>query len=400
MIEKKTTGKYAGKWQVRIQPVNPVTKKRESWPVQYAATRAKAKSLERQMWADFEEGLNLGDSNAIFADEFLKYIQKKKRTISPVTYKSWEYSATVFSQYFHKAKIKDINEHTVSDFAHDFVKEHGVTVGKSTVIARRLTHMRRFFKDIEGKTVKVNPVPERFLQKFFRKSDFSIGKKQYLFSNDELTAIKKEIKSELSGLTINNWGTRLAIWIDLETGMRPGELQALRFQNLVMKDGYPTFKINDSWSGHINGFNGSLKSRPKGAFRYCVPISNDLAAFLTTYQEKQSNFLRRHNVKNPENLVFLNLHDYKAASNKIPITQRSMNQMLKKICSQLEIKNGNDKLSMYSFRHTICTKLANKPGISYPWAAERMGHSLAMFMKTYVKADADVDKQMMENWLA
>jgi integrase len=287
----------------------------------------------------------------------------------------------------------------VNDFAHDFVASHKVTVGKSTVIARRLTHMRKFFKELEGRSVKVNPVPEQFLQKLFRKSEFSVKKNQYLFSNAELASIKKEIKSELNGLTINNMGTRLAIWIDLETGMRPGELQALRFQNLVVKDGYPTFKINDSWSDYTNGFNGSLKSRPKGAFRYCLPISNDLAAFLTEYQKKQDDFLRSHYVENPEDLVFLNLHDYKAASNKIPITQRSMNQMLKKLCKQLDIQNGDEKLSMYSFRHTICTKLANKPKISYPWAAERMGHSVAMFMKTYVKTDADVDKQMVENWL-
>lgn len=64
--------------------------------------------------------------------------------------------------------------------------------------------------------------------------------KQYLFSDDELSAIKTKIETELKKTTVNNWGSKLAIWVELETGMRPGEVQALRFQNLVVKDKYPT----------------------------------------------------------------------------------------------------------------------------------------------------------------
>lgn len=398
--KKIATGKHKGEYQVRIQPINKITGKRESWPVDYASNRSTAKALERQMWADYEDGMQLCDSNAIFANEFQKYVNQRKNAISPVTYRDWQNSATEFKKYFKNTKIKDVTERLVEQFAHDFVRKHKATVGRATVIDHCLTHMRSFFKELVGKVVKENPVPEQYLDKFFRKSDFSVGKQQYLFTNDELEAIKEQIQLELNNTTIANWGTRLALWIDLETGMRPGEVQALKFKNLVVEDDYPTFKISDSWSDYAKKFNGALKARPKGYARYCLPISQSLADFVDMYQEEQKNFLNRHNLTNPKGLIFLNLHDYRTCANNIPITQRSMNEMLKKICLKLGISGNGSQLSMYSFRHTLCTKLANKPGMSYPWAAERMGNSLSIFMRVYVKADRDVNRKMMDNWMA
>ncbi|MBB1071717.1 site-specific integrase [Limosilactobacillus reuteri] len=400
MIKKMTTGKHKGEYQVRIQPINKITGKRESWPVDYASNRKTAKSLERQMWADYEEGLQLADGSAIFADEFQKYIEQRKNTISLVTYRDWDNSSKEFKKYFKNTKIRDVTERLVEQFAHDFVRKHKATVGRATVIDHHLTHMRSFFKELVGKVIKENPVPEQYLDKFFRKSDFSISKQRYLFTNTELKAIKAQIQTELNNTTIANWGTRLAIWIDLETGMRPGEIQALRFKNITAEDGYPTFKINDSWSDYSRKFNGTLKARPKGYSRYCLPISQDLVDFINTYNKQQKEFLKYHGLTNPKGLIFLNLHDYKTCANNIPITQKSMNEMLKKICGKLNISGNGSQLSMYSFRHTLCTKLANKPGISYPWAAERMGNSLSIFMRVYVKADRDINRKMMDNWMS
>lgn len=55
-------------------------------------------------------------------------------------------------------------------------------------------------------------------------------------------------------------------------------------------------------------------------------------------------------------------------------------------------------MSAYSFRHTICTNLADTPGMPYPWAAEKMGHSLQMFMNTYVGVDPAMNRQMAALW--
>lgn len=399
MIKKMQRGSHKGQYQVRIQPVNKVTGKRESWPVDYAKTKRDAKALERKMWADYEDGLQLWDGNTVFADAFENYVKQRKSSISAVTYRDWANSANEFKRYFKNSKIRDINERLVEKFAHEFVRKHKSTVGRATVIAHRLTHMRNFFRELVGTVVKVNPVPEQFLNKFFCKNDFSVGKQRYVFSNSELQSIKDQVQLELNNTTIANWGTRLALWIDLETGMRPGEIQALKFDNLVVENGYPTFKINDSWSDYSKSFNGSLKARPKGFSRYCLPISQSLADFIELYQEEQHRFLKRHGLNNPKHLIFLNLHDYRTCANNIPITQRSMNEMMKKICNKLGIDSHSAQLSMYSFRHTLCTKLANKPGMSYPWAASRMGNSLEIFMRVYVQADRDVDRKMMANWM-
>lgn len=400
MIKKMTTGRHKGEYQVRIQPINKITGKRENWPVDYASNRSTAKALERQMWADYEEGMQLADGNAVFAEEFRKYINRKENTISPVTYRDWNNSANEFEKYFKNTKIKDVSERLVEQFARDFIRKHKATVGRATVIDHRLTHMRSFFNELIGKVVKENPVPEQYLDKFFRKNEFSVRKQRYLFTNSELELIKKQIQGALNHTTIDKWGTRLALWIDLETGMRPGEIQALKFNNLITEDGYTTFKINDSWSDYARKFNGTLKARPKGYSRCCLPISQELIDFIDTYKKEQKKFLKYHGLTNPKGLIFLNLHDYKTCANNIPITQKSMNEMLKKICGELNISGNGSQLSMYSFRHTLCTKLANKPGISYPWAAERMGNSLSIFMRVYVKTDRDVNQKMMDNWMA
>lgn len=80
----------------------------------------------------------------------------------------------------------------------------------------------------------------------------------------------------------------------------------------------------------------------------------------------------------------------------IPIGQKSMNDLLKKICQKVGVANGDKQISMYTCRHTVATKLGNTAGMSYPWAASRMGHSLEMFMKTYVHADKNKNQEMMD----
>lgn len=387
------------KFYVRIQPRDAVTGKRINWPSEYATSKTEAKKLEKKMWQEYKSGLNLGDGNTPFAEAFQKYVNQRANSISPVTLKSWQDSADSFSKYFKKAKVSQITTQLVSKYAHDYVTKHHVTVSKSSTIAKRLIHMRNFFKSIEGKSIKENPVPESPLKVFFRQSDFTISKDWRIFSNDELNQIRNLIKKELEHTAVNNWGSKLAILLESYTGMRVGELQAIKFDNIIQDNGNWTLKINNSWSDYMNDFTGSLKARPKGYSRTLLPIPEDVIILLQRYKDKQSSFLKEHEIDNSSGLIFINLHDYKSATENQLIRQRSINDMLKSICQKLDINANGQRMSLYSFRHTICTHLANVPGMSYTWAADKMGHSLQMFMNTYVGVDPSIDKKMTQLWI-
>lgn len=286
MIKKVTEGKHKGKYAVRIQPRNRITGKQVSFPMQYAPTKIKAKEIEKEMWKQYKSGLNLGDGNAIFAEEFQKYVDQRANSISPVTLKSWQDSADTFKRYFKNAKVNQISTAIVSKYAHDYVDKHNATVSKSSTIAKRLIHMRNFFKNLEGKTVKENPVPESPLKVFFRQSDFTISKDWYIFTNDELTKIRNWIIEDLKHSAVTNWSCKLAILIESYTGMRVGELQALKFDNIVYKNDNWTFKINNAWSDYMNDFTGSLKARPKGYSRTVLPLPEDVIILIKRYKDK------------------------------------------------------------------------------------------------------------------
>lgn len=400
MIKKVIKGKHVGQWKVRIQPVDKVTGKRISFPIQYANSKKEAVKLERNLWTEYEDGLNFSDGKVSFAKAFQKYVDRRANTISPVTLKSWQESANDFNTYFGNTQINKVTTQLVSDYAHEYVEKNQVTVSRSSTIAKRLVHMRNFFKSIEGKVVKENPVPEGALKLFFKQSDFTVPKEWYIFSSNELDEIRKLIKEDLQHSSVMNGGSKLAILIESYTGMRIGELQALKFNNIVYEDSAWTFRINDSWSDYTNSLTGALKARPKGYSRTLLPLPKDVIDLVRQYEIKQKDFIKKHDLENPLDLVFINLHDYKAAANDQPIRQKSVNMMLKNICDKLNIQAGDKQLSMYSFRHTICTNLANTPGMSYPWAAEKMGHSLQMFMNTYVGVDPNINEKMNKLWVS
>lgn len=395
------TGKNAGKYRVRIQPTDSRIGKTIYIPSKIVEGKRKAKLLEQQMLANFHSK-NSSDFNNINKtlveglEEYIRIEHESGRWADATTFKDWKYAVKLVKNYFGKMKIKDVREKDIRNFARNYVVTHHTTVGPQTTVDWMLQILRSYFTTLKDDGLQKNPVPMRPLSKFFRKDEMTVPLQKYVFSNKEIKELQTKIINELPNIRINYWTTRLAILIALDTGMRPQEIQALKWTNIVSDNEYKVFSINNSWNEKARQLNEHLKSRPRGFSRLTLPLSEPLLQLLKQFHQGQMDFLKEQNISNFNNFILLNIKDYRLCEMGYPITQKGMNDMLKKQCKLNDIDGNGLRLSMYTCRHTVATKLGNTPGMSYPWAASRLGHSLKMFMRTYVHVDQDRSANMLK----
>lgn len=402
-IQQIKSGKNAGKYRVRIQPTDNKTGKTIPIPSKVTKTSSKreAKQLEEQMWVEYRarQEINsdvLNKPLSIALDNYVEEERASGRWSSITTYDNWKYTVKLVSQYFGKKKVKDIKEKDIRSFARNYVKIHKTTVAPHTTVDRQLQNLRGYFSTLKDAGVLRNPVPMKPLSKFFRRDEMNIPLQKYVFNSNEVQGIKSKIYKNLQATRINYWTTKIAILIALDTGMRPQEIQAVKWSQIINDGKYKVFCINDSWSEKEKRFNGHLKSRPRGDSRLTPPLSEPLLQLLNEFHHHQIELLKEHDLVNSNDLITLNMTDYNLCSLGYPITQRSMNDALKSLCEKIDINNQSLNISMYTCRHTMATKLGNTPGMSYPWAANRLGHSLKMFMRTYVHVDEDRSEEMLK----
>lgn len=399
-ISRIRTGKKQGKYRVRIQPISEETGKVVSIPSQVATTRLDATKLERKMWNDYYQGKYSPKSEVEFAKALTKYCEQENNAgrWNKVTYSTWNYTCRLVDSYFGKIKLRDVNENKIRAFARNYISTHpNAGVSRHSTIDKQLQHLRSYFGLLQEEgTVVVNPVPKNALKKFFRIDEFTTSQEKYVFSDDEVNSIKNKVINDLYTLSSDFWGSRIAILIALDVGMRPQEIQAVKWSQIVNDENYMVFEINDAWSEKLGRLNGHLKGRARGISRKTINISPEVLGILKIFYQKQKKLLERKGIINKSDFILLNCRDTRLMKKGIPLGQKSMNDLLKKICQEVHVANGDKQISMYTCRHTVATKLGNTPGMSYPWAAARMGHSLAMFMKTYVHADQNKSQAMMD----
>ncbi|KRM52130.1 tyrosine-type recombinase/integrase [Ligilactobacillus araffinosus] len=400
-ISKVNNGIHKGQYKVRIQPRDQVTHKRISIPIEYAQTKKEAMRIENRMWLKIQNGYDFSIANEYCSNCFKKYVteQFKQGRWGKKTYQAWQYSCRVVNEYLSNVRMKDVNQTEIRKFIRKFASDRKVIVNSSSVVAKVLNHLRAFFKKYEGTIYAKNPIPLRALEVFFRDDEISLSIERYILSQDEINSLIDEIRQQIDKYGLGKSSSRLAIWVDIETGMRPQEIQALRWDNLRKDSGAYVFEISDAWSDVNKALNGHLKARKRREKRKTLPISGDLYLYLKKFEEVQKKYLEKEQIANTNDFIFLNMSDYQKCQLGYPITQTSLNEMLKKLGRKIEINPNGKKWSMYSLRHTVATKLASMNGMNYSWAADRLGHTLNEFMRTYVHVDKDLNSRMMKLWI-
>ena len=296
------SGKKKGHYRVRIQPVDKTTGKTIKIPsvITNGTTRSEAVNLETKLWAKFHDEVKIENQmlDQPLAEVFQKYVDEchDNDRWEDSTYYDWQYTAKLIKKFFGRQKIKDVREADVNSFAHDYVKKHKTRVAKHTTIDRQLQNIRSFFNKMRQYGLTVNPVPESALSQFFRKGDMTIPDKKYVFTSDEVNAIRTTLFAELKDTPFIYWGSRLAILIALDTGTKEGSFTVL--------------SIDDSWCERSKKFNGHLKARMHGESRKTLSISSELLDVLKDYHQKQESILNRKKLVNDNNLVLLNLTDF------------------------------------------------------------------------------------------
>ena len=78
-----------------------------------------------------------------------------------------------------------------------------------------------------------------------------------------------------------------------------------------------------------------------------------------------------------------------ATSTGTPLSYHNFRREYNKIRAQVDFSSYDHPCKPHEIRHSVATALAHTPGLSYADAAEFLGHSLEVFMNTYVHATND-----------
>lgn len=385
MIKQMTSGRHKGYWQVRAQVWTK--EKTLSSPRQYVKTKTEAKRLEAVLTAELykrKEERSVPQEDQPFVDVLSNFIDKKKDSWSIPTHSSWCFTLAQVKKYMpHKERpVKEITFADISDFARAYRTDRHLEVIKDGVLNRRLQHLRTFFRAMQ---INPSPVPASPLKAIFTRAEMTVSKrKQTIMTDSEVKRLKDRLFDDLKNLPIKKQASRAFLLVLLDTGMRPEEAQALRWQDLSLEEGKYTFLLSRSWSEKAGAFTLALKGRMRGETHRTLPLSQETYDFLVKYKEAQRCYMGLVGISSWGDLLFPVMTDYRKASSGIPITQTSPRLLLHDLCKEL----GFDKrITLYTCRHTVASKWV----LSGDWAfvADRLGTSVFQLQKTYTHPSQD-----------
>jgi len=353
--------RHNGTWEGRVTLTTPggQTIHKSVYGKTQSETRQKLRDVQRKF-----NDINYIESHETTFGEWLDtWMQEYKRnSIKPSTYVGYQHS---ISKHIKPAlggiQLLDLRPEHIQKLLNDMGKPKGDAAGLDawTITKAKNIINNSLEQAIRNRMLQFNPtravVPPKILQKDIR-----------ILMPEEQTTFVEALK-----------GHRLEVLfvLALATGLRRGELMALTWDNIDLKNHSITVKGTVSRiKDPITGVTQLLYSEPKTkAGRRQVPLLESMISMLEQHRRRQEEEKRNAgSAWNPDDIVFCsNVGTY--------IEPRRINTTLDKITKSA----GLEHLTFHALRHTFATRMleANVPA---KVVQEVLGHKdVTLTLNTY-----------------
>lgn len=300
MIKKITTGKYAGKYMVRVsRRINGAV---SASPRKYTDTVAKAKKIENDLNHDFDRGYTTFDASSLISDYFWKWFQDMIEPTLEVNSKQ---------DYFNlKRRLeKELPRTTMADWdgkkqtAQKFFNELGKIYTTGTNSKYRYM-LQRMFSDAEySGVIRKTPLPLENRIKITG-TDRHVKKLVPALSRNDATLLRNYLYNVPNEPKYQEY---LMLLIMLETGARVNEAKSLEFENLNVE-----MKQIHIQNNYVNKTD-EIKRYPKNGMDRYVPISTELAERLNVFMRIKKMDINNSHIVDATNLIFRKLGDYQSS---------------------------------------------------------------------------------------
>lgn len=317
----------------------------------------------------------MGERRCILFNDFLiVWLEEIKSAHAPSTYvKYYQTSRKHIIPYFKNRMLKEITEKELRKFRDSLQSEHsepGAKKRSETTIRSVVMIVNQVMKTAYRRGFVMEPISVSFTLRR-RKTIVQV------FSSGEQSRLERYIKSNLNDTT-------LGIYLCLYTGLRLGELCALRWENVNIREGYLHVRYTAQRlpvdKNETNKKTELLLTPPKSdSSMRLVPIPSFLLPLLNAWGKENC----------PENFILTGRADD-------PMEPRTIQYRYKRCLERA----GVPYLNFHALRHTFATRCITV-GIDPKTLSEILGHSdIKITMDYYFHSSFEFKKNQIERLTA
>ena len=353
---KRKKGEEINKKKVRYYPVleldrDPDGKRRQKW-LQGFSTKVEAEKYLTKILADNPDVDFVETKKQTVCEYFTKWLELKQSQIRPGTYRqyAWLVNKHIIPSLGHFELTKLRAEH-IEDFYTELQANENIS-DRSILHAHRIIHQaldRALQREQISRNVALAVIPPR---------PESVEMK--VWSEEQLTTFLNAAKTSRYAF---------AFLMLASTGMRPGELLALRWQDVDQERG--KVSINRAFSYTGKGY--KVEAPKTAAGRRTIDLPPSVSEQLKRHRETQSEVRKKAaSIWHDEDLVI-------CTGVGTPVLQHNLRMLFLRISERAKLT----RIRMYDLRHTHATIMLSH-NVHPKIVQERLGHAdISVTLNTY-----------------